>query len=66
MVPGTHSRWLMRSGPLEPVLTALLCVGWDVKAFRRFARAQRYGPRGTALEDADTSMAEQRRATSQD
>lgn len=48
-VPTTHSRWLMRTGPLEPVLTAILCVGWDVRSFLRFARVERFGPTGTAL-----------------
>jgi glycosyltransferase involved in cell wall biosynthesis len=48
-VPNAHSRWLMRTGPLEPVLTAALCVRWDVKTFLRFARVEEFGPAGTAL-----------------
>jgi len=48
-VPTTHSRWLMRTGPLEPVLTAVLCVGWDIKTFRRYCRARRLGALSTAL-----------------
>lgn len=48
-VPTTHTRWLMRTGPMEPILTALLCVGWDVKAFLRFSRAERFGALGTTL-----------------
>lgn len=48
-VPTTHNRWLMRTGPAEPLLTMLLSVVWDVEAWRRYGRALGLSRRGRRL-----------------
>jgi glycosyltransferase involved in cell wall biosynthesis len=45
-VPTTHSRWLMRTGPFEPVLTMLYAVAWDVHSWSAYGRALGLGPVG--------------------
>lgn len=39
MAPTTHYRWLMKTGPVEPLLTMLFTVAWDVEIWLRYARA---------------------------
>lgn len=47
--PTTHYRWLMRTGPAEPLLTMLASVAWDVPIWLRYARVLPVSRRGRWL-----------------